>query len=110
MTDAQFRGVAALVHLGLLPDHNYVASLMSANGRTSAVAFIFVCIVTGFVFFAKLPYFTKIITDHKTDLYLRMPKHLHCRYLKLGRLNPIQTGHARLLPQKNRLKWIRNLR
>lgn len=55
MTDAQFRGVATLVHLGLLPDDNYVASLMSANGRTSAVAFIFVCLVTGFVFFAKLP-------------------------------------------------------
>lgn len=81
MTDAQFRGVAAPAHLGLLPDRIYVASLVSVNEVTPAVAFPFVCIVTGFAFFAKLPYFTEIITNHKTDLYLRIPrgKHLHCR-------------------------------
>lgn len=112
MTDAHFRGLVAPAHLGLLPDHIYMASLRSANGGTSAVAFPSVCIVTGSVFFAKLHYFTEIITSYKTDLYLRIPreKHLHCSYLKFGRLNPIQTGHARLLPQKNRLKWVRNLK
>lgn len=72
----------------------------SANGGISAVAFPLVCILTGSVFFAKLANFTEIITNYKTDLYLRIPrhKHLHCKCLKLGRLNPIQTGHARLLP------------
>lgn len=99
MTGTQFRGLVVPVHLGLLPDHIYVASQRSANGGTSAVALSLVCIVTGSVFFSKLVDFTEIITNYKTDLCLRIPqnKHLRCRRLKLGKLNPIQTDHARLL-------------
>lgn len=51
-------------------------------------------------FFAQLPNFTESVTNYNTDVCIRTPrdKHLYCRYLKLGRLNRIHSGYARLLP------------